>query len=91
MFRVSIEPVHHQIDRWLTADEEERLLPASPDWLREVIIFALNTGMRTIRRKVSGMEWIYWIGGPHPLWYDLVTTVRNRVTPGFMNPKQTCS
>ena len=31
-------------DRWLTYEEEERLLSAPPEWLRDVIIFALETG-----------------------------------------------
>lgn len=55
MHRVSMEPVHNQIDRWLTLDEEERLLAASPAWLREVIIFALNTGMR--QGEILSLQW----------------------------------
>lgn len=55
MQRVSMEPVHNQIDRWLMADEEERLLAASPDWLREILIFALNTGMR--KGEILSLEW----------------------------------
>lgn len=43
---VSLEPVHDQRDRWLTPKEEEVLLSASPLWLKEIILFALNTGMR---------------------------------------------
>ena len=46
MHKVSMEPVYNQIDRWLTVDEEIRLLAMAPTWLREIIVFALNTGMR---------------------------------------------
>jgi len=42
-------------DRWLTADEEGRLLSASPSWLQELITFALNTGMR--RGEILGLKW----------------------------------
>ena len=44
--KVSKETVNNIRDRWLTTDEEERLLAASPAWLREIIVFALNTGLR---------------------------------------------
>lgn len=33
-------------DRWLRYEEEEILLQASPQWLRELIIFAVETGCR---------------------------------------------
>lgn len=55
MHKVSMEPVHNQVDRWLTADEETRLLNASPVWLREIIIFALNTGMR--QGEILALKW----------------------------------
>jgi len=44
--RVSMEPEDNKRDRWLTLHEEERLLKACPHWLREIVIFAINTGMR---------------------------------------------
>jgi integrase len=44
--RVSMEPEDNKRDRWLTLHEEETLLKACPYWLREVVVFALNTGMR---------------------------------------------
>lgn len=44
--RVSMEPEDNKRDRWLTLDEEERLLETCPHWLREIVIFASNTGMR---------------------------------------------
>ncbi len=33
-------------DRWLTPEEEARLLPACPRWLQEIVVFDLNTGLR---------------------------------------------
>jgi len=33
-------------DRWLTCEEERRLLAASAPWLQDVILFAIHTGMR---------------------------------------------
>lgn len=44
--RVSMEKENNERDRWFTYEEEKRLLEASPLWLQEIIIFALNTGMR---------------------------------------------
>ena len=42
--KVKIEKVNNKVERWLNEEEEERLLDASLPWLREIIIFALNTG-----------------------------------------------
>lgn len=43
-------------DRWLTAEEERRLLlSASPEWLKSIIIFALHTGMR--RSEILNLKW----------------------------------
>ena len=44
--RVSMEKENNKRDRWLSKEEEVRLLNASPDWMKELIVFALNTGMR---------------------------------------------
>lgn len=44
--RVSMERENNTRDRWLTVEEEQRLLPATAPWLREVIVFAVHTGMR---------------------------------------------
>jgi len=41
--------------RWLTLEEEKRLLKASPDHLRLVIMFALDTGGR--RSELLKLEW----------------------------------
>ncbi|HXF92462.1 MAG TPA: tyrosine-type recombinase/integrase [Nitrospiraceae bacterium] len=44
--RVSMEKEANKRDRWLTQEEERRLLAACPAWLREIVVFALHTGMR---------------------------------------------
>ena len=53
--RVSMEQEHNTRDRWLTVDEEQRLLKAAAPWLRELITFALHTGMR--RGEILGLTW----------------------------------
>jgi integrase len=44
--RVSMERENNTRDRWLTEDEEIRLLNAAAPWLRELMLFAIHTGMR---------------------------------------------
>ncbi len=53
--KVSKEKENNEVDRWLTEDEERRLLEASPQWLRDIIIFALNTGLR--QDELLSLEW----------------------------------
>ena len=53
--KVAKEKVRNQIERWLTEDEEKRLINASPYWLRPIIIFALNTGFR--KSEILGLKW----------------------------------
>jgi integrase len=44
--RVSMEKGVTKRDRWLNEDEETRLLAVCPSWLSDLVVFALNTGMR---------------------------------------------
>ena len=44
--RVSLERLNNKRDRWLAFEEEEKLLQSCPAWLTEIVLFALNTGMR---------------------------------------------
>ena len=53
--RVQKERETNEVDRWLTEDEERRLLGNSPDWLRKIIVFALNTGLR--QDELLSLEW----------------------------------
>ena len=53
--KVSKEKVNNQIERWLTFEEEEKLIKNSPKWLREIILFALNTGLR--QSEILNLKW----------------------------------
>jgi len=52
--RVSLEQEDKRV-RWLTDEEEKRVLEKCPEWLRELAIFALNTGMR--RGEIFSLTW----------------------------------
>jgi len=52
---VSLEPVYNARDRWLTWEEERVLLEICPDWLREIVVFALNTGLRL--GEIVNLKW----------------------------------
>jgi len=53
--KVQKERENNAVDRWLTEQEERRLLENSPDWLRDIIVFALNTGLR--QDELLSLEW----------------------------------
>jgi integrase len=53
--RVSREKVNNMRERWLTFEEEEKLLDASPKWLQEIIIFSLETGLR--QGETLNLQW----------------------------------
>ena len=44
--KVSREKVNNYIERWLNDEEEDKLLEVSCKWLREMILFAVYTGLR---------------------------------------------
>ncbi len=50
-----MEEENNKRDRWLTDDEEERLLEACSPRLKELVIFALNTGMRL--SEILALTW----------------------------------
>ncbi|HBA55078.1 MAG TPA: hypothetical protein DCZ04_11660 [Syntrophorhabdus aromaticivorans] len=53
--RVRKPTIDNKIDRWLTCDEETKLLNASPRWLKEIILFAVNTGLR--QSEILDLQW----------------------------------
>lgn len=65
-WKVKIEQPKGQKERWLTQNEEEKLLCASPDWLKDIIMFGVNTGMR--REEMVSLKW------------DQVNLIRRTVT-----------
>jgi hypothetical protein len=49
-----MEQEHNTRDRWLTVDEEARIVNAAPAWLRELMVFAIQSVKR--RAKDNIME-----------------------------------
>jgi integrase len=52
---VSMERESNGRDRWLTVEEEHRLLTACGPWLRDLVQFALGTGMRM--GEILSLSW----------------------------------
>ena len=52
---VKFLPENNYRFRTLSEDEERRLLLASPPYLREMILFAINTGLRT--NEIFNLAW----------------------------------
>ncbi len=53
--KIPKEKEDNERDRWLTEDEEKRLLENSPHWLRDIIIFDLHTGLR--QDELLSLQW----------------------------------
>lgn len=53
--RVSREKTPEQAERFLYREEAERLIEASPPWLRAIVEVALQTGMR--QGEILGLAW----------------------------------
>lgn len=53
--RVSMERENNTRDRWLTVDEQTRLFNAAGPRLRELMLFAIHTGMRM--GEILGLTW----------------------------------
>lgn len=55
VMRVRKDRVNTKIERWLSLDEEKKLLAASPSWLQEIITFAIHTGLR--QGEIMDLKW----------------------------------
>jgi len=53
--KVRKERVHSVMERWLTLKEEAKLLAASSEWLQEIIVFAIHTGLR--QGEIINLKW----------------------------------
>ncbi len=53
--KVPKEKENNQRDRWLSVDEERLLLDNCPEWLKEIMLFALHTGLR--QEELLSLEW----------------------------------
>ena len=53
--KVPKDKENNERDRWLTKDEEKKILDNSPEWIREIVVFLLNTGLR-LEESLS-LEW----------------------------------
>ena len=53
--KVPKEKENNERDRWLTGEDEKRLLEDSPQWLRDIIVFNLHTGLR--QSELLCLQW----------------------------------
>lgn len=53
--KIKLDRPKNEIERWITPEEEKRLLDSSTPQLKEIIIFALNTGMR--QDEILSLQW----------------------------------
>jgi integrase len=52
---VSLETGVNERDRWITYEEEEKLLSCCNNWFKDVVILALNTGLR--QGEIVDLSW----------------------------------
>jgi len=55
VIKVSKEKFNNLIERWLTFEEEEKLLSSSPKWLQEILILGIETGFR--QSELLNLQW----------------------------------
>ena len=49
--------MQNHLERWLTFEEEAQLLAMAPGWLRELIVFAGETGLR--ESEILNLQWCH--------------------------------
>ena len=72
VWSVSLEGGVAKRDRWITTEEEDQILACCPDWLKEVVILALNTGMR--EGEIVDLSW----KGGVDLFRKTITVLRSK-------------
>lgn len=55
VLKVKKEKLRPKPGRWLTGEEEARLMAASPRWLQEILLFAVHTGLR--QSEILNLQW----------------------------------
>ncbi len=79
--RIPKEKVKNRMERWLTHEEEERLRKVCPEWLRDMVVFAMNTGFR--QGEILSLTWnqVDWTRkeGPTILFWDQKNSGRDTV------------
>lgn len=55
VIKVKKDRVSNNIERWLSLEEEARLLKESPKWLQDIILFAIHTGLR--QSEILDLKW----------------------------------
>src|SRR5574337_1594642 len=53
--KVPKEKENNERDRWLTDEQERRLLENAPQWMRDTILFDLHTGLR--QGELLSLQW----------------------------------
>jgi integrase len=53
--KISKEKVNNIIERWMTYEEEQKLLNASIEWLRPILILGIETGLR--QSELLNLRW----------------------------------
>jgi len=53
--RVSMEKENNKRDRWLSPEQERKLLEECPEWLTAIVLFALHTGLRL--GEILSLNW----------------------------------
>jgi integrase len=53
--QIQLEKLKNDSLAWITKEQEEKLLPHLPGWLKELVIFLVDTGARL--SEATGLEW----------------------------------
>ena len=77
--KVPREKEDNERDRWLTVEEEVSLLECSPDWLRDIILFNLQTGLR--QDELLSLTWDRVSGVREEILIDDTKNGKSRTIP----------